>query len=206
MPGSPPMRMTAPDTSPPPSTRSNSAIPVGCRGSSRASISARLRTGLAPANGANLWFWAGAATVSVRVFHSPQCGHLPSHFGQVPPHWLQTNVVLALALAILTAPRKASAAIYAQHLARDEAGFGRQEESYRRGHVGRLAQPSHRDGIQRRLSCPASRGGGFSEKLGVDRARRHGSDSDAIRRQLECPRIGTGQQCSLCSRIARATS
>ncbi|CFW44741.1 Uncharacterised protein [Bordetella pertussis] len=52
MPGSPPISTTAPATSPPPSTRSNSSSPVGWRGVSRASISDKLRTGLAAARGA----------------------------------------------------------------------------------------------------------------------------------------------------------
>ncbi len=31
----------------------------------------------------------GLATLSTRLFHAPQCGHLPSHLGLVPPHSLQ---------------------------------------------------------------------------------------------------------------------
>jgi hypothetical protein len=32
------------------------------------------------------------------VFQAPQLGHLPSHLGLVPPHSLQTKVVLSLAI------------------------------------------------------------------------------------------------------------
>ncbi len=38
-------------------------------------------------------FFAGAvvsATDSISVFQAPQCGHLPSHLGLVPPHSVQT--------------------------------------------------------------------------------------------------------------------
>src|SRR5690606_10148675 len=171
MPGSPPIRMTAPVTSPPPSTRSNSAMPVGWRGISRASISARLRMGLAPASGANRWFWAGAATVSVRVFHSPQCGHLPSHLGQLPPHSLHTKVVLAL--AILMATRQAAAAVHAQLLACDKACFSRQKESDGRRHICRLAQPAQRNRLEGRLLGLAAHGVGRAEQFGFDWAGRH---------------------------------
>ena len=45
IPGSPPINTTPPATNPPPKTRSNSSIPVPKRGTSIASISARLITG-----------------------------------------------------------------------------------------------------------------------------------------------------------------
>jgi hypothetical protein len=32
---------------------------------------------------------AGAAIVSTSVFHTPQCGHCPCHFGAEPPHSVQ---------------------------------------------------------------------------------------------------------------------
>jgi len=39
-----------------------------------------------------------SATDSISVFQAPQCGHLPSHFGLVPPHSLQVYRVLSLAM------------------------------------------------------------------------------------------------------------
>jgi len=35
------------------------------------------------------FFGSGAAMPSCKVFHSPQCGHLPCHLGTVPPHSVQ---------------------------------------------------------------------------------------------------------------------
>ena len=77
MPGSPPSRMIDPRTSPPPSTRSSSEMPVRQRTSSSA------------------WIWLMGETAAAlpplrageeergadcsRVFHSPQPGHFPNH-------------------------------------------------------------------------------------------------------------------------------
>ena len=64
-------------------------MPVGCRSTSLASISDSVATG---------WLFAtdwyrlrdgASATDSTRVFQAPQLGHLPSHFGDVPPHSVQ---------------------------------------------------------------------------------------------------------------------
>ena len=89
IPGSPPSRMTPPGTSPPPSTRSNSSNPVGNRGLLFASTLPRGRTALALP--VSVWnrVGGGAATVSTSVFHAPQCGHWPCHFGLWPPHSVQ---------------------------------------------------------------------------------------------------------------------
>src|SRR3546814_5633635 len=97
MPGSPPISTTAPLTSPPPSTRSNSDRPVGWRGISRASTSARLRTGASPANEANRSAPGLGSPDSRKEFHSPHWAHLPSHFGYEAPHSPHTYTVLALA-------------------------------------------------------------------------------------------------------------
>jgi hypothetical protein len=39
-----------------------------------------------------------SSTLSISVFHAPQLGHLPSHFGELPPHSVQVKVVLSLAM------------------------------------------------------------------------------------------------------------
>ena len=91
MPGSPPNKITAPSTSPPPSTRSSSPMPVGSRGTSAAVTLESSCTCVVSA--AHDWkrafFGSGAAMPSCKVFHSPQCGHLPCHLGTVPPHSVQ---------------------------------------------------------------------------------------------------------------------
>ena len=62
----------------------------GVRATSAASISLSVATGWRLASG---WKRCVAAAASARasssVFQAPQCGHLPSHFGLVPPHSLQ---------------------------------------------------------------------------------------------------------------------
>jgi hypothetical protein len=92
MPGSPPISTTPPSTMPPPSTRSSSSCRWGCArhvGWPRcppawppAGFGQRLEAVLCPAG-------AGSATDSISVFQAPQAGHLPSHFGLVPPHSVQ---------------------------------------------------------------------------------------------------------------------
>ena len=91
MPGSPPISTTPPGTMPPPSTRSSSSWPVGERATSAASISASVATAAVFASGWKRCRVAAAdsATPSSSVFQASQCGHLPSHFGLVPPHSLQ---------------------------------------------------------------------------------------------------------------------
>ncbi len=78
MPGSPPISTTEPGTSPPPSTRSNSSLPVGQRGTSTA---ATWSSHCSPAAGASGWnrspprTGAASAVDSISVFHALQCGH-----------------------------------------------------------------------------------------------------------------------------------
>src|SRR3546814_19114797 len=86
MPGSPPTSTAAPLTSPPPSTRSNSDRPVGWRGISRDSTSARLRTGASPANEAHRSAHGLGSTDSRKEFNSQHGAHLPSHFGYEDAH------------------------------------------------------------------------------------------------------------------------
>ena len=66
-------------------------MPVGVRSNSLASISASVATSAVLASEAKR-LRAGAAdsaTVSMRVFHASQWGHLPSQRGVVPPHSVQ---------------------------------------------------------------------------------------------------------------------
>ncbi|MCY1356902.1 hypothetical protein D9M69_433680 [compost metagenome] len=89
MPGSPPISTTPPTFSPPPSTRSNSSMPLEKRGTSAASISDSLRTMADAASGWKRLDAAVSATVSTSVFHCWQCGHWPAQRGAVPPHSVQ---------------------------------------------------------------------------------------------------------------------
>ena len=41
---------------------------------------------------------AGTSTSSTRLFHSPQPGHRPTHFGQPVPHSVQQNTLRTLAM------------------------------------------------------------------------------------------------------------
>lgn len=86
IPGSPPTRIADPRTMPP-RTRSISAMPVRMRSPSSASI-ASMGCG-APENEKDARPDAPAPPAAVsrnssstKVFHSPQPGHLPNHFGE----------------------------------------------------------------------------------------------------------------------------
>ena len=100
MPGSPPISTTAPCTSPPPSTRSNSATPVISRLSSCASMSLRRRNLPTPVIALKRLPAAGAvsAMVSTSVFHAVQCGHCPCHLTDWPPHSVQVYIDFGLAM------------------------------------------------------------------------------------------------------------
>src|SRR5213083_1852647 len=94
-PGSPPSRTSAPATTPPPKTRSNSPTPVETRGVSTPVMSLN-GIGEDPHE-------AGLSTTAVirsstNVFHCWQEGHRPIHFGAVWPHCWQTYCVLGFTL------------------------------------------------------------------------------------------------------------
>ena len=91
MPGSPPINTTPPSTMPPPNTRSNSSWPVGVRAMSVAAMSPSVATSAALASDVKRFFTADGfwATDSIKVFHAPQAGHLPSHLELTPPQSLQ---------------------------------------------------------------------------------------------------------------------
>src|SRR5579863_1574023 len=106
MPGSPPTSTADAGTSPPPSTRSNSAMPVAQRGGGSAlpaSPTNATRLPVAP-------FAAGpgraAIASSTMLFHSPHASQRPAHFGATAPQLWQTNRDVGLANAALVAVRR----------------------------------------------------------------------------------------------------
>src|SRR5699024_7426340 len=108
IPGSPPINVTLPITMPPPSTRSNSLIPVTMRLFSSVVLIFFNLCGVSvvcPGTRAALLraevVLAGSATTSsVMVFHAPQDGHRPSQRGLVSPHWVHTYTVFSLSLGM----------------------------------------------------------------------------------------------------------
>ncbi len=96
MPGSPPISINSPGTMPPPNTRSSSSLAVVERFISDSSTllsgtavtSVKIFPVLCACDKAD----ALSTTIvsSVYVFHSPHCGHRPTHFGLSAPHSLQT--------------------------------------------------------------------------------------------------------------------
>src|SRR4029078_12290775 len=93
MPGSPPMRIVEPGTTPPPVTRSSSEMPLENRGASWvepfnvSSLTMRpLLCRVTPDTG------GGPASVSsTRVFQPSQAAHLPAQRVAVAPHAWQTE-------------------------------------------------------------------------------------------------------------------
>ena len=92
IPGSPPSSTSDPGTMPPPSTRFTSVLPRSSRRCSLSRMSAtrwgRL-SGSGPPTAAGTWLLPREMISSVKVFHSPQPGHLPSHFGASNPQLRQ---------------------------------------------------------------------------------------------------------------------
>ena len=98
IPGAPPISTSDPGTSPPPSTRSNSPIPVAEPLHPRClDLAERHRRERAAgrARERRLRRRAGAAArfSSAIVFHSPQPGQRPCHFGLSCPQELQAKTV-----------------------------------------------------------------------------------------------------------------
>ncbi|MCY1394128.1 hypothetical protein D9M71_90430 [compost metagenome] len=104
MPGSPPINTTEPSTSPPPNTRSSSALAVVKRGISSMLTSARvLICACCPAQPVRPLGGAAAPLsimVSTRVFQAPHSPHWPAHLGKVAPHSVQPYMRLALAISL----------------------------------------------------------------------------------------------------------
>ena len=105
MPGEPPSRTSEPGTRPPPSTRSSSPMPVREPRRALRRCTSRSGTGAAggrapatPAAPARARGRAGAgARSSTSVFHSPQPGQRPCHFGLCVPQAEQLKIVAGLA-------------------------------------------------------------------------------------------------------------
>src|SRR5690606_22698149 len=96
MPGSPPSSTSDPGTMPPPSTRSNSLMPVVSRSASTTSTSAYSVARWPPGAGAALRALTAAPAPtgsSTSEFHAPQSGQRPSHFGDWKPQdWHEKRV------------------------------------------------------------------------------------------------------------------
>jgi len=96
MPGAPPTSTSEPRTAPPPSTLSNSDMPVS--NLSSASLSRSLRSmgdflAIPLAAGPDFPFGFASSTTSLRVFHAPQEGHFPAQLGVSKPQSEQQNTV-----------------------------------------------------------------------------------------------------------------
>ncbi len=101
MPGSPPSSVTDPATIPPSSTRSSSAIPVGCGAASRASMSwSSLSDDIAttPGGAPAIVSAASPNVSSTSVFQAPQPEHCPDHFGWAVPQSTHAWIVLVLVM------------------------------------------------------------------------------------------------------------
>src|SRR3954452_9330779 len=90
------MSTSEPGTSPPPSTRSSSPMPVARRRTATASTSRRARTAPVPAALAG----PRATRSSAMVFQAPQPGHRPCHLGSAWPHSEQRKEVRARAISM----------------------------------------------------------------------------------------------------------
>src|SRR5438477_687238 len=105
MPGSPPTRMTDPGTTPPPSTKSNSARPVFHRSTAPLPTSDSRTGGL---SGADAVRRSDRPTVrrissgsSTSVFHAPHASHRPAHLGCSAPQSVQRNTERPLGIRAL---------------------------------------------------------------------------------------------------------
>ena len=103
IPGSPPMSTIEPGTMPPPSTKSNSSIPVFHRSASEPSTVRSFGvSAMVPPSPKEVWppirraapmpfavVALGVAISSVSVLHSPQASQRPAHFGYSAPQLVQ---------------------------------------------------------------------------------------------------------------------
>jgi peptide/nickel transport system ATP-binding protein len=168
MPGSPPISSTPPPTMPPPSARSSSSWPVGVRGTSATTISLKVATGCAwPMPWKRLCAPAPSARLSSSVFQASHCGHLPSHFGLLPPHSRQMNRVFAMRPIVgclaggavsRRADRRARAppsAVHAAPCAEAAASPSRVSAASRGARAARWRpyRPAPADGTARRRGC-----------------------------------------------------
>ena len=98
MPGSPPISVTDPGTSPPPSTRSNSAKPVVQRVSGTVTSCATAAGRSPPDASRRPAPRVRGSEKGASVFHSLHDGHCPLHRGASAPQDEQTNTVRGLAI------------------------------------------------------------------------------------------------------------
>ena len=114
MPGAPPTSTREPFTAPPPSTRSSSPMPVENRISCPPSASFKWIAFTAWKD-ARLPSWPrpgrafGAASCSTMVFHSPQAGQRPAHFGVSLPQAVQKKTLFGFAMC--DPPKRRTAAL-----------------------------------------------------------------------------------------------
>ena len=99
-PGSPESRMAAPATMPPPSTRSNSPMPLGrcaacCISTSPIGLAARAAVGTTACSERTMPVCSAASTTVPHCWHS---AHRPTHFTVLQPHSVHRNAEVGLAM------------------------------------------------------------------------------------------------------------
>jgi len=87
-------------TSPPPSTRSSSAIPDEARGGGASSVD-RSVSGIMRPLAPSAFGPADSGASSTMEFQAPQASHLPLHLARLAPQAVQVKLALALAMMIL---------------------------------------------------------------------------------------------------------
>ncbi len=97
-PGSPESRTTAPATIPPPSTRSNSAMPVGRCSAVPAEISVMGRAARVAVGARGAGIRPPPASASTTVFHCWHSPQRPTHFALVQPHSAHRKVAVGRAM------------------------------------------------------------------------------------------------------------
>ncbi|BDZ55453.1 hypothetical protein GCM10025870_25260 [Agromyces marinus] len=100
-PGSPESRIAAPATTPPPSTRSNSPMPLGRCAAFSLSRNAEIGRAARPAGGATgcrLRVMPVSVPDSTTVPHCWHSAQRPTHFTADQPHSVQRNAVVGLGM------------------------------------------------------------------------------------------------------------
>ena len=109
MPGSPPSSTSDPGTTPPPSTRSNSSMPVESR-TALARLDVGVQRGARATRPAARSGWraprprGSAARSSTSVFQPPHSAQRPIHLGACAPHSWQTKTTLGAFIRIPAPP------------------------------------------------------------------------------------------------------
>src|SRR4051812_37023208 len=100
MPGSPPIRTADPATSPPPSTRSSSLMPVEARAASSVLLSSMVSSIFLPLPEVKP-LGVASLTSSIMLFQLPQASQRPAHLGWDAPQDWQVKCELDLAKDII---------------------------------------------------------------------------------------------------------